>query len=487
MSKILFATSEAHPLIKTGGLADVSSALPIALKTLRCDIRIILPAYAEALKNIKRLKTVANIILPGLPGYVEILQGKLPNSNIKVLFVQYEPAFKRPGNPYTDAQGNPWADNAERFSLFCRAVTEVAQNRVGLNWQPDVIHCNDWQTGLVPALLSLEQTRPATLFTIHNLAYQGLFPHATFQALGLPPSLWSHNALEFHQQLSFIKGGLIFADQINTVSPRYAEEIKTAEFGYGLEGLLKHRQSALTGIVNGIDDKLWNPATDPHIHKHYDSQHLTDKSDNKDYIQAAFKLPIDKSKLLLGFIGRLVEQKGIDLILSLLTQIEQLPIQLIVLGSGDTLFETQLKTLAIKFPRQFNCKIGYDETLAHQIEAGADALLMPSRFEPCGLNQLYSLHYGTVPIVHHVGGLADTVIDANDKTLALNQATGIVFKQPTNTALLMAVNRTIALFANQHTWKKIMRNGMNSRFNWRKSALQYIKLYKTALASVAKI
>jgi len=487
MSKILFACSEVHPLIKTGGLADVSGALPIALKALHCDVRIILPAYADAIKNVKRLRTVAGIHLPGLPGEVEILQGKLPNCDISVLFVKYDPAFKRSGNPYSDAHGLPWPDNAERFTLFCRAITEVAQNRAGINWQPDVVHCNDWQTGLVPALLSLDQARPATLFTIHNLAYQGLFPSATFQALGLPPFLWSHNALEFHQQLSFIKGGLIFADQINTVSPSYAKEIQTTAFGAGLEGLLTHRQAALTGIVNGIDDTIWNPATDPLIHKHYDSQHLSNKQANKDHLQSMFNLPLSKDRLLLGFIGRLVEQKGIDLILSLIRQVEQYPIQLIILGSGDSRFEIQLKELALKYPQQVACRIGYDETLAHQIEAGADAFLMPSRFEPCGLNQLYSLQYGTVPIVHHVGGLADTVVDTNEDTLAGNQATGIVFKEPSDTALIVAVNRAVALFANQRSWKKIMRNGINSRFNWRKSALQYIKLYKKAIAERSSV
>ena len=302
MHKILFASSEVQPLIKTGGLADVSGALPIALKALKCDVRIIMPAYSEATKTTKRLKTVGEFYLPGIAGKILIKERKLPQSSIKVLFVDYPAAFARMGNPYTMDNGKSWPDNAERFALFCRAIVEVAQNRIDLQWQPDIVHCNDWQTGLVPALLSLETIRPATVFTIHNLAYQGIFDMDAFRHLGLPDQLWSYDALEFHNQLSFIKGGLVFSDQITTVSPRYAKEIQTSEFGNGLEDLLKFKQSMLTGILNGIDMDTWDPASDVHIAKNFDISHIENKAINKTALQEQFGLSIDKSILLIGAI-----------------------------------------------------------------------------------------------------------------------------------------------------------------------------------------
>ena len=280
MPKILFITSEAVPLIKTGGLADVSGALPLALTALGNDVRILLPAYPQAKQAIKTTSKTLHLYIPGIPGTVDIIQGKLPKSNLKVLLVDYAPAFAREGNPYVDAHGLPWPDNAERFSLLAKAALQLALNQAGLNWQPDVVHCNDWQSGLVPALLHDEPNRPATMFTIHNLAYQGLFPQETFKALALPDALWSPTALEFYGQLSFIKGGLVFADRITTVSPNYADEIQTADFGCGLQGLLKHRSAVLSGIVNGIDESVWNPESDELIEHNYSVKQLNNKSDN---------------------------------------------------------------------------------------------------------------------------------------------------------------------------------------------------------------
>ena len=488
--KILFACSEIVPLIKTGGLADVCGALPLALRNSHYSIRIIMPAYGEVLDKLKSRKVVSRLFLSGIPGDITLWQSSLPNTKVKLYLVEYAPAFAREGNPYQSPKGHPWQDNAERYTLFGRAVTEVALNHADLDWQPDLVHCNDWQTGLVPALLDLHPQRPATVFTIHNLAYQGLFPHETFQSLALPQQLWSPTAMEFHNQFSMIKGGLVYADQINTVSAQYAKEIQTEEFGYGLEGLLRHRRSVLHGIVNGIDDQVWNPATDTLIDSNYDSDSLEKKTINKKSLQQQAGLPVDNSVLLLGFIGRLVEQKGIDLIIAAMQQllsnkqsaVKDLPaIQLVLLGSGDSAFESQLKQLAEDYPKQISVTIGYDEAMAHRIEAGVDAFLMPSRFEPCGLNQLYSLRYGTLPIVHHVGGLADTVVDTTEETIKNHSATGFVFDNPGTQALTKAIDRCRQLYTRQKAWQQVMLNAMNKTFNWADSAAQYRELYKLAI------
>jgi starch synthase len=481
MSKILFITSEAIPLIKTGGLADVSGALPVALNRLGNDVTLMLPAYPQAKQKLQNPSAVAQLYLPGLPGNIKLIKGKLPNAELSVLLVDYAPAFEREGNPYLDDQGQPWEDNAERFALLARAAHRVALNQAGLNWQPDVVHCNDWQTGLLPALLHSESPRPATLFTIHNLAYQGLFPEETFSALALDDALWAPTALEFYGQMSFIKGGLVFADRITTVSPNYANEIQTPEFGCGLQGLLRYRASVLSGIVNGIDQTTWDPQNDSLIAHNYSAEQLQYKTDNKNHLQKHFGLPVSVDYMLIGFIGRLVEQKGIDLIAKIIEHIGDLPIQLVILGSGEKRFETALQQAAKKFPNQVGVKIGYDEALAHQIEAGCDAFLMPSRFEPCGLNQLYSLRYGTLPIVHNVGGLADTVTDADQGNINQKRATGIVFYEPTDQALLAAIKRACELYNQPQIWTDIVTTGMRQQFNWEASAGRYMELYQGAI------
>lgn len=481
MSKILFISSEAIPLVKTGGLGDVAGALPVALNTLGNDVVLMLPAYPQAKNKLNNPATAAQLQIPGLPGTVDLLQGKLPGTELNVILVDYAPAFEREGNPYLDAHGEPWPDNAERFALLARAAQYVALNQAGLNWQPHVVHCNDWQSGLVPALLHDQSPRPATLFTIHNLAYQGLFPEQTFRALALNDALWAPTALEFYGQLSFIKGGLVFADRITTVSPNYAREIQTPEFGCGLQGLLRYRSGVLSGIVNGIDQSVWNPQTDPLITHNYSSEQLHYKTDNKNHLQKHYKLPVSVDHMLIGFIGRLVEQKGIDLIQNIVDQIVQLPIQLVVLGTGEKRFETALQQVAEKYPEQIGVVIGYDEALAHQIEAGADAFLMPSRFEPCGLNQLYSLRYGTLPVVHNVGGLADSVCDATQGNINQKRATGVVFDEPTEPALFDAITRAYELYNKPQLWTDIITTGMRQQFSWETSARQYMELYQAAI------
>ena len=476
MQKILFVTSEAHPFIKTGGLADVSGSLPKALAELSQDVCLILPKYRD-------------LKIQGLPRFlcslkvdnclVNLLETQIPETNVRVLLVDYPEFFDYPGNPYLDETGQDRANNAERFTLFCKIAVEVAMDRSYQNWKADIVHCNDWQTGLVPALLSLEKKRPATLFTIHNMAYQGIFPATQVNSLNLPSKLWNAEGLEFYEQLSFLKGGLVYADHITTVSPTYALEIQTSEFGCGLEGLLSHRKKVLSGIINGIDSEHWNPATDNYLSENYQVDSIELKQHNKNALQQRLGLPVNNSVPLFGLISRLVAQKGIDLILDCLPEILTMPIQCVFLGAGDKIFEQQLQELAQQYPEKIAITLGYDESLAHLIEAGADIFLMPSRFEPCGLNQMYSQRYGTIPIVRKTGGLADTVVDSLPHTIANKTATGIAFTEANTGSLLEAIKRSLMYYNFPDAWKKIQRNGMRKDFSWHQSAEQYLKLYQS--------
>lgn len=478
MRKVLFACSEVFPLIKTGGLADVAGSLPPALCKLKQDVRLIIPAYKAAIAAVGKTRCMARLTLS--QGEVRILMGTMPNSQVKVWLVDYPPFFDRPGNPYTGPDNKPWHDNADRFALFCRVIVEIVMKRSRLKWQPDIVHCHDWQTGLVPALLSLEDNPPPTVFTIHNLAYQGLFPYSTYLALGLPDSLWSYDALEFHEQLSFIKGGLVFADYITTVSPTYAKEIRTLEFGCGLEGLLQHRSDRLCGILNGIDVDAWNPENDIYIAEHFSVRMVEKKKINKKALQQTFELPERTSVPLLGLIGRLVYQKGIDIVLQAIHELMKIPVQLVFLGTGEEKYEQALLKFASQYPDKIAIYTGYDEELAHQVEAGVDMFLMPSRFEPCGLNQLYSLRYGTLPIVRNVGGLADTVHDANEKNLQSGVANGFMFAGDQGWDLVQTVQRALTLYTDRMLWKKLQITAMWRDSSWGHSAQEYIRLYDQA-------
>jgi len=474
--KILFVTSEAFPLIKTGGLADISGSLPIALKALGHDVRILIPGYAAAIAA----GDFTPVQLPGAGKSPDLMTGKLPGSEVPVYGLVHEAYFGRTGNPYLGPDGKPWPDNAERFSLLCHVAVDLAMNRLGLGWKPDVVHCNDWQTGLIPALLNDELQRPATVFTIHNLAYQGVFPHETFVRLKLPSRFWSPMALEFYDQLSFIKGGLVFADRISTVSPTYAEEIQGQEFGCGLEGLLSHRRDRLSGILNGIDMDAWNPARDPYLPLHFDLQSLKTRKQLKSELQRNFGLPVNPDLPLLAWVGRLVEQKGTDLLLEIMPRLMSLPLQIAMIGSGNARYEQSLQHWGKLFPDRFAIRLGYDEAGARLVEAGTDVFLMPSRFEPCGLNQLYSQRYGAIPLVRRAGGLADTVVDATPDSLKAGTATGIVFDEATPDALYDAIERALALYAKPTSWRKIQKVGMEKDFSWEISARQYVDLYERA-------
>ena len=485
MHKVLFVASEAHPLSKTGGLGDVCGSLPPALRELGADVRLLMPAYRDAKAAAGALRVVAQ--LPVLRGSTAtLLEGILPGTDVPLWLVDYPPAYDRAGHPYLDTQGQSWYDNAPRFALLCQVAATLARGTASIDWRPDVVHCHDWQTGLVPALLALQTPRPATVFTIHNLAYQGLFPMEIFGTLDLPASLWSHHALEFHGQLSFIKGGLAFADRLTTVSPTYAREIQTPEYGCGLEGLLALRADRLSGILNGIDVATWDPARDSHLVQPYSARAFAKKKANKAALQELCGLPVAPDIPLIGMVGRLVEQKGIDLVLDAWPQLAERELQLIALGAGESRYEDAWRQLRERHPDRLAVRIGYDETLAHRIEAGADMFLMPSRFEPCGLNQMYSLRYGTVPIVRDVGGLADTVIDAAPSALADGSATGFVFDGASPEALLKAVQRALAMYADAPAWRALALNGMRLDFSWKKSAREYIDLYARARQDITQ-
>lgn len=480
MQSLLFIASEAIPFCKTGGLGDVAASLPAALADQGYDVRVLLPGYPDALQK-ARTGVAFELLQMELGAYsFSLLETVLPGSKVCHWLIDCPQLFGRPGNPYLDPAGQPWADNHLRFALLCRVAVELAMNRAGLQWQPTIVHCNDWQTGLVAALLSLESAAPASVFTLHNLAYQGLFSYECFAELQLPEQLFSPDGLEFHGQMSFIKGGLLLADRINTVSPSYANEIQTPELGYGLDGLLRYRSNVLSGILNGIDTRVWNPATDPLLVKNYDQHTLADKQQNKLALLQQHGLDKTSNRPLIGFVGRLVEQKGIDLILAAIPELISSGARFIILGSGEARLEQSLVQLEKAYPAEVAVVAGYDEALSHQIEAGADIFLMPSRFEPCGLNQMYSLRYGTVPVVHRCGGLADTVVDCNAASLADGSANGFSFDHADVGGLLYAMRRALECYRDQQQWQQLQRRGMNQDWSWQRSARAYQQLYQHA-------
>ena len=418
--------------------------------------------------------------------HFRILETKLPGSKVIVYLVDIPEFYDRPGGPYQGTDGLDWPDNARRFAAFCRIIRLLSLGLAGINWIPEILHVNDWHTGLAPALLAADSDRPAMVFTIHNLSYQGDFPFDTFSALNLPVDLWSPDALEFYDRMSFIKGGLVYADRLTTVSPEYAREITTPEYGCGMEGLLRTRSDRLSGILNGVDYRIWDPRHDPMIDHHYWIPGIEDKKINKRYLQRVLGLKDDDSSVLLAHVSRLAWQKGIDLV------IEGLPdlladkhVQLVILGAGEAHYEEALRAAAQGMPDRMSVKTAYDEVLAHRIQAGADIMLMPSRFEPCGLTQLYSLRYGTLPVVRNTGGLADTIIDTNVGTLRDNTATGFQFLRAELAEYMAATRRAISLHrSSPEIWKRIMVTAMSQEFGWARSGEQYLSVYDTALADL---
>ena len=479
---ILFAASEAFPFIKTGGLGDVIHSLPVALNKLGDNVRLVLPAYRDVLASVDSLKELGTIDVPGagIRHKVRILQAHEDTLGDYLYLIDVPELFDRPGNPYVHTDGYAWPDNAERYTVFSRAVSLLAKWIPGSSWRPDVVHCHDWQTGLVPAFLSMVSNAPATVFTIHNLAYDGHFSQHDFNRLELPSEWWSPDYVEFYAGFSMLKAGMIFSDRVTTVSPTYAREICTPEFGNRFEGVLSHLGEKLTGILNGIDLDVWNPKTDKHIAQNYsvDDNFVEAKAANKQDLLRRTGLP-ESDAPLLGFIGRLVEQKGIDLITDVLPQLfENTDANMVLLGSGHMAYETDLMDLAIKYPQRLHVHIGYSEELAHQIEAGADMFIMPSRFEPCGLNQMYSLRYGTPPLVNNTGGLSDTVTDVSLRTLKDKTATGFVIKHSDSESLYAMILSALELYKNTKLWLQICKTAMRQELGWEASAREYQRLYQ---------
>jgi starch synthase len=489
--QILFVTPEVTPFARTGGLGDVSSALPKALAALGQDVRVVMPLYQAVRDGAFAL----SLLLPDLQvplhtGFkiARVWQGELTGQTgsttqaprVPVYCVEQDEYFARPGL-YGSATDD-YPDNAERFIFFCRAVLALVAR---LRWSPHVLHCHDWQTALLPAYLrflpglapTLAQT--ATIYTIHNLLFQGLFPTWVLPLTGLPWSLFQPDGVEFFGAVSFMKAGLYYADYLTTVSPTYAEEICTPEFGAGLDGVLRMRRSALVGILNGADYAVWNPATDPALAAHYSAADLRGKTTCKSALLRAYGFPATLHTPLLSMIARLTEQKGVDLLAAALPDLFDMNLRLVILGTGEPRYHTLLSSQARTHPDRLGLRLEFNDDLAHQIEAGSDGFLMPSRYEPCGLNQIYSLRYGTIPIVCATGGLRDTVVPCDPTT---GEGTGFVFHAATAEAFLAAVQEALTVYTDQRAWRRLVQNAMAQDFSWDQSAARYLDLYRRAIA-----
>jgi starch synthase len=480
---VVFVASEAVPFAKTGGLGDVAGALPRALEKQGQSVSIFLPGYQRVWSaGAPMVSTGLTVRVPVGARTVEgrVHEGRLPKSNVAVYVIEQSRYFDRDG--LYGSSGKDYEDNCERFVFFNRAVLEAIK---ALRLRPDVIHCNDWQTGLIPVYLKTIYERvpdlgsAATLFTIHNLAFLGLFWHWEMALTGLDWHLFNWRQLEFHGKLCFMKAGLVFADMISTVSPTYAREIQTARLGSGLNDLLRYRQADLRGIVNGIDHEIWSPSVEPMLAAHYDKNNVSEgKARCKAWLQGHAGLPARPEIPIFAQIGRLDAQKGWELLAEVADSLLERDVQLVVLGEGHPAYHFLLEGLERRHPGKVWVHLGFADDLAHQIEAGADVFLMPSLFEPCGLNQLYSLAHGTVPVVRSTGGLADTVVDATPENLASGTATGFVFDEATPRALWSTIERVLALWPDRAGWRQLQRNGMTADWSWERSAREYRLAYE---------
>jgi starch synthase len=479
--EVLAVASEAYPLIKTGGLADVVGTLPGALARENIRVRTLIPGYPAVLGAIDRTKVVGRIenLFGGAARLFAARVGELG-----VLALDAPHLFDRPGNPYTGPDGKDWPDNAIRYAALARAGADIALGSLP-HYHPVVVHVHDWQAGLTLAYLHFAQAvrPPKSVLTIHNLAFQGIFPPALLAQIGLPPAAFAIDGIEYHGSISYLKAGLQYADRITTVSPTYATEIRTADAGMGFDGLLRARANALTGILNGVDDAVWDPTADTLIAAPFTAATLEARKANKAALQAQMGLAPEPDAPLFGVVSRLTWQKGLDLLLDVLPTLVGEGAQLAVLGSGDAALEAAYVNARAAYPGRVACVLGYDEALAHRIQAGADALLVPSRFEPCGLTQLSALRYGAVPVVARVGGLTDTVIDASPMALAAGAASGVQFAPVTAEMLRAAIQRTVALYRQRDVWKKLQQNGMGTDVSWRNPAKRYATMFRDLAAA----
>ncbi|MEW6516529.1 MAG: glycogen synthase GlgA [candidate division FCPU426 bacterium] len=474
---ILFPVSECVPFAKTGGLADVAQALPRALRRLGHSVHVVMPLYRRVWDaGVPLVKPSRFLPVPLGSGRVhtEVWQARDTAAGHGVYFLRYDPFYSRPG--LYQAMDSEYPDNDQRFILLCRGALELGK-QLGLNW--DMVHVHDWHTGLIPAYLkTLYAQEPAyrrahSLMTIHNLAYQGHFPPKSFDLTGLPPGLFTPDGLEFYGGLNFLKGGLMFADAISTVSPTYAREIQTPEFGCGLDGVLRHRRADLSGILNGVDYDLWDPARDPHLPVSYGPESPEGKQQVKTALLHELGLyPLERAPLM-GMVSRLDDQKGLDLVAEAMEKIMQLDVQLVMLGVGAKKHHDFFLKMKAKFPRKFALVLEFNDPMAHRIYAGSDLFLMPSLYEPCGLGQLISLRYGTIPLVRHTGGLADTIVNYQD-----GQGNGFSFKAYSSEALLLSVRRALEVYHRKSEWHSLVQTAMKNDFSWDRSAREYEKLYQ---------
>jgi starch synthase len=482
--KILFCASEASPYAKTGGLADVIGALPGALRQLGCDVRVLMPLYRSTRAQLESsLSLVAeNIsVTVGIHDFhVHFWEATTP-SGAPIYFVEKEEFFDRSYLYGSPVRGD-YEDNAERFVAFCRAVPALCSQ---LDWFPDIFHLHDWQTALMASYhyfhwrYDSNFTQAGTVFTIHNLGYQGIFPGDYFNLMHLPPAAYSLSGIEYWGQCNFLKAGLIYSDFITTVSPRYSVEIQKPELGYGLEGILQERRDALAGILNGVDYEEWDPRTDPLIPANFSGTDLSGKKICKEELLLEFGFPEEgKSRPLLSMISRLASQKGFDLLLEILDEIMELPVSLLILGTGDAEIENKLQEMADRHPAKLKMIFQFNEGLAHRIEAGSDIFLMPSHYEPCGLNQMYSLRYGAIPIVHATGGLDDSV---EDVVRFPQTGTGLKFYSYDAADFLAAIRRGLDLYENGDRWRELINRAMEQDFSWGRSAQEYLRIYRSVV------
>jgi starch synthase len=474
--QILSVASEAYPLVKTGGLADVAGALPGALARTGVTVRTLLPGYDPVMTALEDAALVYEFADMLGEGPARLLAAHAAGLDLLVLDAPH--LYRRAGGPYADASGRDWDDNAMRFACLAWAAAAVARGLLP-GYRPAAVHAHDWQTGLVPAYLHYAGSgHVPSVMTVHNLAFQGQFPAALFSRLGLPPAAFSVDGVEYYGGVGFLKAGLQFADRITTVSPSYAAEILTDEGGMGLQGLLRLRRSSLRGILNGIDESVWDPARDAHLQARFTVSSLDRRAENKRWLKERYGLTSGSEAMLFGVVGRLAEQKGVRVLLESLPALLDAGADFVLLGSGDRALEQAMLSAAAAAPGRIGAVIGYEEPLAHAIYAGADALLVPSLFEPCGLTQLIAMHYGAVPVVSRVGGLNDTVIDANEMALAAGVATGLQFAPPNRAGLEYALARATTLWQSPATWRQLQVNGMTTDVGWDHPAEHYANLYR---------
>jgi starch synthase len=472
--RALYVTSEVYPLAKTGGLADVSAALPAALRDAGIDVRLVVPAYPQALNRAPNLRVVARLgTVPGC-GEGRLLETVLHGSRVPVWLVDYPGLYNRDGGLYQAYDGQDWSDNAQRFAALNATAMAIADGLVD-NWRPHLVHANDWHAGLLPLLLAARpKPRPATIFTIHNLAYQGLFDAVEFKHLDLPPALFG--SLEFYGRISFLKAGICGADAITTVSPTYAREILTPEYGCGLEGLMKAKEPIISGILNGADYGVWDPRSDPDLVAHYSPRSMAGKLASKRAIQAELNLDADDAPLM-AFMSRLVHQKMPDVVLEALPSLIEDGMQFALVAEGETAYGKAFAGLVERYKGRVGTRFGYGEAVAHRLLAGADMLAHPARFEPCGLVPMYALRYGTLPIVRNSGGMADSVVNATAETIQHGTATGFSFDQPTTEEFEACVRRAIGFYHQPIVWRKMQASAMAQDFGWQRSAAEYTRLY----------